>query len=164
VRLPGPSRILEGFLSTVEPCAFLQTVASTNDDYHVCEAGVIGRRGSPLSRGRGASFLGRPGLALFETTELLELVVDAPCGDHVLRRWLPGLRKSSGSSGPARRQMDSALRGRLHRLTAARRGSHHRFEQGPAWTGSTAGGVSRNRWWVPAGARFDSVSARTSEC
>ena len=65
-----------------ESFAFLQTVASTNDDYHVCESGVIGRRGSPLSWGRGASFLGRPGLALLETTELPELVVDTPCKDH----------------------------------------------------------------------------------
>jgi hypothetical protein len=66
----------------LESFAFRRTGASTNGVYHVCESGVIGRRGSPLSWGRGASYLERPGLALFETTELLELVVDAPRGDH----------------------------------------------------------------------------------
>ena len=42
----------------------------------------MGSRGSLIRFRVGAHLLERPGLALFETTELIELVVDAPRGDH----------------------------------------------------------------------------------
>jgi hypothetical protein len=59
------------------------STGSTDDDHRACETVALGRRDSPRSWGLGASGLGLFGLASCETTELrLELVVNAPSGDH----------------------------------------------------------------------------------